>query len=54
MKGDRETCRSNNITLHLGFPPHPFPQRFLYTILKRLRRLNFVEYESREVGNEPN
>jgi hypothetical protein len=50
MKGDRETYKSNNITLHLGFPPHPCPQRCLYTILKKLRRLNFIWYWLREVG----
>jgi hypothetical protein len=50
MKGNRETHKFFSITLHLGCPPHPCPKRCLYTILKRLRRLNFVEYGIREVG----
>ena len=52
MKGDRETCKSKNINLHLGFPPHQFPQMFLYNILKKLRRLNFFWYELMEVRKQ--
>jgi hypothetical protein len=50
MKGNMETCNFFSITLHLGFSPHPCPKRFLYTILKRLKRLNSIWYGLREVG----
>jgi hypothetical protein len=42
--GDREAYKFFIITLHLGCPPHPCPEKYIYTTLKWLRWFNSIRY----------